>query len=287
MLVMLDTIARGVVVVVFLYAVLVATTQWAIRRRRLTPFGAWPRFVRRISEPVLLPLERRIIRAGGSPNDAPLWLLGIAIVGGLLLITLVRWLIGAVYEVGVLTQAPPRIWLIEAVSWLFQDSDDRAAGEGDRLLVGRFPLQQVDPTLCRAHRLAARAAPSSVAAHGTARSQPDGRLLPSVDRPAGARSRPPLSPLAAASDGVRLRVRVQPRASRSELMGVRGDELKVRVAAPPMDGAANEALVRLLADRIGVAPSSVTIRGGAWSRSKTVVVSGVTLEHAARQLGLE
>jgi YggT family protein len=102
MLVMLDTIARGVVVVVFLYAVLVATTQWAIRRRRLTPFGAWPRFVRRISEPVLLPLERRIIRAGGSPNDAPLWLLGIAIVGGLLLITLVRWLIGAVYEVGVL-----------------------------------------------------------------------------------------------------------------------------------------------------------------------------------------
>ena len=120
MLVMLDTIARGVVVVVFLYAVLVATTQWAIRRRRLTPFGAWPRFVRRISEPVLLPLERRIIRAGGSPNDAPLWLLGIAIVGGLLLITLVRWLIGAVYEVGVLTQAPPRIWLIEAVSWLFR-----------------------------------------------------------------------------------------------------------------------------------------------------------------------
>ena len=120
MLVMLDTVARGVVVVVFLYAVLVATTQWAIRRRRLTPFGAWPRFVRRISEPVLLPLERRIIRAGGSPNDAPLWLLGIVIVGGLLLITLVRWLIGAVYEVGVLTQAPPRIWLIEAVSWLFR-----------------------------------------------------------------------------------------------------------------------------------------------------------------------
>jgi len=120
MLVMLDTIARGVVVVVFLYAVVVATTQWAIRRRRLTPFGAWPRLVRRISEPVLLPLERRIIRAGGSPTDAPLWLLGIAIVGGLLLITLVRWLIGAVYEVGVLTQAPPRIWLIEAVSWVFR-----------------------------------------------------------------------------------------------------------------------------------------------------------------------
>jgi YggT family protein len=120
MLVMLDTIARGVVVVVFLYAVVVATTQWAIRRRHLTPFGAWPRFVRRISEPVLLPLERRIIRAGGSPTDAPLWLLGIAIIGGLLLITLVRWLIGAVYEFGALSQAPPRFWLVETVSWIFR-----------------------------------------------------------------------------------------------------------------------------------------------------------------------
>ena len=68
---------------------------------------------------------------------------------------------------------------------------------------------------------------------------------------------------------------------------MQGNELKVRVAAPPADGAANEALVRLLADSIGVARSSVTISAGAGSRSKTVVVSGVTLEHAARQLGLE
>jgi len=116
----LDLVARTLVVVGLVYASVVALTHWAVRSRRITPFGAWPRLVRRISEPVLLPLERRIIRAGGSPTDAPLWLLGIAIVGGLLLITLVRWLIGAVYEVGVLTQAPPRIWLIEAVSWGFR-----------------------------------------------------------------------------------------------------------------------------------------------------------------------
>ena len=50
--------------------------------------------MRRVSDPVLLPLERRVIRAGGSPQDAPLWLLGIVIVGGLLLLSLVRWLIG-------------------------------------------------------------------------------------------------------------------------------------------------------------------------------------------------
>ena len=116
----LDAATRGVVVVVFVYAVMVAATHWAIRRRHLSPFGAWPRLVRRISEPVLLPLERRVVRAGGNPQDAPLWLLGIAIIGGLVLISLVRWLIGAVYEVGALAQAEPRIWLIEIVSWVFR-----------------------------------------------------------------------------------------------------------------------------------------------------------------------
>ena len=55
----------------------VGLTHWAVRSRRITPFGAWPRFMRRASDPVLLPLERRVIRAGGSPQDAPLWLIGI------------------------------------------------------------------------------------------------------------------------------------------------------------------------------------------------------------------
>jgi YggT family protein len=97
----------------------VAGTHWAVRARRLSPFGGWPRFVRRISEPLLMPLERRIIRSGGSPGDAPLWLLGIVVVGGLVLISLVRWAIGFAYELGALTQAGPRVWLIEAVSGVF------------------------------------------------------------------------------------------------------------------------------------------------------------------------
>jgi len=117
---LLDTITRGIVVVVFAYATVVALTHWAVRSRRLNPFGAWPRTVRRISEPVLVPLERRIVRAGGSPQDAPFWLLGIAVVGGLVLITLVRWLIGTAYELGALADAEPRVWLIEIVSWVFR-----------------------------------------------------------------------------------------------------------------------------------------------------------------------
>lgn len=116
----LDSVTRGFVVTVFAYAVVVAATHWAVRTRRLNPFGGWARFVRRISDPILRPLERRILRAGGSPSDAPLWLLGIALVGGLVLVSLMRWAIGVTYELGALAQAGPRDWLIAAVSWVFR-----------------------------------------------------------------------------------------------------------------------------------------------------------------------
>jgi YggT family protein len=115
-----DMIARGVVVAALAYASLVALTTWLVRTKRLSPFGAWPRFVRRISEPVLLPLERRVIRAGGSPQDAPFWLLGITVLGGLILISLVNWLIGFAYELAALSEAGPRYWLITAVRWTFR-----------------------------------------------------------------------------------------------------------------------------------------------------------------------
>ena len=116
---LVDSVTRGLVVAAFVYAVIVACTHWAVRARHLTPFGAWPRFVRRISEPILLPLERRIVRAGGSPPDAPFWLLGIVIVGGLVLISLVRWAIGFAFELSALRDASPRVWLIETVSGIF------------------------------------------------------------------------------------------------------------------------------------------------------------------------
>jgi uncharacterized protein (TIGR00251 family) len=62
---------------------------------------------------------------------------------------------------------------------------------------------------------------------------------------------------------IRIRVHVQPRASRSEIVGVHGDALKVRLLAPPVDGAANAALVALLADRLGISERAVRIVSGA------------------------
>jgi uncharacterized protein (TIGR00251 family) len=81
---------------------------------------------------------------------------------------------------------------------------------------------------------------------------------------------------------LRFNVRVQPRASRSEIVGLHADALKVRLAAPPVDGAANEALIELLADALGIARTAVRIISGATSRGKVVEVDGVNVENIVR-----
>jgi uncharacterized protein len=80
------------------------------------------------------------------------------------------------------------------------------------------------------------------------------------------------------ANGVRIAVRVQPRAPRSMVAGVHDGALRVRLAAPPVDGAANDELVRLLAGWLGVARRDVSIVGGMASRSKLVEVRGVSVE---------
>jgi uncharacterized protein (TIGR00251 family) len=76
------------------------------------------------------------------------------------------------------------------------------------------------------------------------------------------------------ADELRLRLRVQPRASRTRILGVRGDSLAVAVQAPPVDGAANAAVVALVADWLGVAKSRVEVLRGATGRAKTLRVVG-------------
>jgi uncharacterized protein (TIGR00251 family) len=77
------------------------------------------------------------------------------------------------------------------------------------------------------------------------------------------------------SSGVRFSVHVQPRASRSEVRGVHNGALRVRLQAPPVDGAANAALVQLLADSLGVPRRSVRVIAGESARLKIVDVDGV------------
>lgn len=81
-----------------------------------------------------------------------------------------------------------------------------------------------------------------------------------------------------------LTVHVVPRAARTEVVGRHGDAVKIRLAAPPVDGAANDELVRFLAERLGVARRAVTLRAGTTVRRKTVVVDGVTTPQAEAAL---
>jgi uncharacterized protein len=79
-------------------------------------------------------------------------------------------------------------------------------------------------------------------------------------------------------------VHVIPRASRTEVVGMHGDAVKIRLAAPPVDGAANEELVRYLAERLGVPRAAVSITAGHTSRRKTALIQGLTPDLARRRL---
>jgi uncharacterized protein len=89
--------------------------------------------------------------------------------------------------------------------------------------------------------------------------------------------RTPKRPPAPRPDGTLLSVRVQPRASRDEIVGWKGDTLRVRVSAPPVEGEANMAIRRLVARTLGVAPASVELVRGDRSRDKVVRVAGLGL----------
>lgn len=89
----------------------------------------------------------------------------------------------------------------------------------------------------------------------------------------------PLHPSVRANKGgCLLTVHVQPNASRTECVGMHGDALKIRLAARPVHGAANEELIRFIADRCAVPRASVRIDAGAEARRKRLHVRGVTAE---------
>src|SRR4029078_7892954 len=115
----LDTALRTLVIVALVYASIVALTAWGVRTRRINPFGAWSRFVRGVRQPLLLRVERRVIAAGGTPQTAPLWLVGLVIAGGLVLLSLTHWFIGMAAGVSLAIRSGPRIWLRLLVSALF------------------------------------------------------------------------------------------------------------------------------------------------------------------------
>lgn len=91
-------------------------------------------------------------------------------------------------------------------------------------------------------------------------------------------------------NGLSFDIHVNPHASRAGIAGISGGMLKVKVTAPPVEGAANEACIALLAKKMGLKKSQMTISAGARGRKKTILVSDLSrtdLEQKIRQFNIE
>lgn len=81
--------------------------------------------------------------------------------------------------------------------------------------------------------------------------------------------------LVATGNGITLRLHIQPGAKKTEVVGLHGDALKIRLAAPPVDGKANACLIAFLAEQLGVAKAAISLVSGDTSRAKRVSISGI------------
>jgi len=110
-------LVRYTVLAVVALAALAAFGAMAVQRRMISPFGRPARAIRDITDPVIKPIERRILRSGGNPQNAPLWLLGIALVGGIIVVSVAGWLIGMSHTVTVVAHSGPRVIAATLVNW--------------------------------------------------------------------------------------------------------------------------------------------------------------------------
>ena len=85
--------------------------------------------------------------------------------------------------------------------------------------------------------------------------------------------------------GVTLTLHIQPGAKKTEIVGLHGDALKIRLHAPPVDGKANAALIEFLAETLGLPRSAITLKSGQTARRKVVAAEGINTENTLRALG--
>ncbi len=86
-------ILRYMVFGVLVLATAAAVASWAVRTRRISPFSKWANFIRRSTDPILKPIEGKILQRGGNPQTAEWWLLGGTIIGGIVVISMAGWLV--------------------------------------------------------------------------------------------------------------------------------------------------------------------------------------------------
>jgi len=112
-------VVRYVVLAVVGLAVAGAAAAMAVQRRLVNPFGAPARAVRRLTDPMLVPIEGRLRRAGHNPQSAPWWLIGIALMAGILAISTAEWLLAIAMSVRAAQGQGSRLLLALAVDLAF------------------------------------------------------------------------------------------------------------------------------------------------------------------------
>lgn len=92
---------------------------WLVRTRRINLFGATARFARTKIDPLMAPIERRVVSAGGNPASAPLWALAVVVIGGILFISLLDFIRAELMGLSFAVQMGPRGIFRLIVSWAF------------------------------------------------------------------------------------------------------------------------------------------------------------------------
>lgn len=105
---MILEVLRYTVFGVFVGSGAVALASWAVRTRRISPFSTTGQAIRKLTDPVLSPIEIWQLRRGGNPQNAGWWLLGLSLVGGILVITLAEGVIGVLLRMARAAAAGPR-----------------------------------------------------------------------------------------------------------------------------------------------------------------------------------
>jgi YggT family protein len=122
MLTVLDAVLGVLRVAIFVLgatALVVFTIDWLVRTRRISPFGPVARFFRRVVDPLIVPVERRVVRAGGLPASAPWWALVVVVLGGLVLLALLEFVRGQLAFAAAAGGAGARGLLAVLITWTF------------------------------------------------------------------------------------------------------------------------------------------------------------------------
>jgi YggT family protein len=114
-----DLVARRMVLALAVLSGIVFGADWLVRTRRINPFNPVARFFRSSVEPLMVPVERRVIRAGGNPASAPWWTLVVVVVGGILALAALDFLRQTAFEVMVASHSGAMPIVRLCVHWVF------------------------------------------------------------------------------------------------------------------------------------------------------------------------